>query len=256
MNRWDRQCLLRATAASIAVWLLCVLVVAATDEGGVPWAARVGRALPTAPLAAAVAVGLTLSYARSRGELRALEALGRSETRSARATVVGGVVPAFVLGGLALCAIVDVSSFFPRTGASQVSVRIDDAGFVDDAHGVRISREGELSRTAAQAAAPERRLPDGAHLATGLTVTCAAFAMALASSSRPGRRRRAWLVAAAAAAITSLVCFQLSAASRIPAWLAIVPQLVVLVGWCVPDASGARVGAARWWTKSLPRTAR
>jgi hypothetical protein len=227
MTPWDRRALVRAAAASIVAWALCVLVVAATDEGGVPWAARLGRALPTAPLAAALGAGLVLARARSRGELRALEAAGQSASRSAYGPVIGGVLPAALLSALALAAVLDISSFFPRPGSMQRVVRADRDSFLDAAAGLRISPDGAIAREGEAASLRDIGQPQGARLAVAAAVLGASIALALATARPPGLPRRAWMAVAGLAALASLGCFQLAAVARAPAWLAIVPHVLV-----------------------------
>src|SRR5512140_3180271 len=93
-SSWDARALRRAFGVGALMVALAWLVTAATDEGNVAWAARLGRALPTTPICAAIAI----APARGRGELRALAALGRSPWQNARAAALGGAMVAAIAG--------------------------------------------------------------------------------------------------------------------------------------------------------------
>jgi hypothetical protein len=222
--------LLRALATATAAWIVCVLVVAATDEGSVPWAARLGRSLPAAPIAAAIGVALTVSTARTRGELRALEALGRSERDSVLSAVVGSLIPCTALAVLALCTVLDVSSFFPRPDARKIHVRPDGVAFVDEERGLRIDPDGSFSMGTIRSAVDES-LPRGARVATFGAVLFASIVFALAASRTPGPERRRSIVWATATSGASIALFQLSAAGRLPPLLGVAPQAALLFAW-------------------------
>ncbi|MDP9150349.1 MAG: hypothetical protein M3O36_10470, partial [Myxococcota bacterium] len=69
---WDARLFARSAVAAALAFLVTWLVTAATDEGGVSWAERAGRAAPLAPVCAAAGVWLVLAPVRSRGEALAL----------------------------------------------------------------------------------------------------------------------------------------------------------------------------------------
>src|SRR6185312_432760 len=116
VTRWDAIVFFRAAVlAALALGLAC-LITAATDEGGVAWGERAGRTLPLTPICAAVGAWGALAAVRARGEVRALEALGRSRVQIAAAAVAGAaavaLVAAMCVGGLGG---VDVAGFYPAT---------------------------------------------------------------------------------------------------------------------------------------------
>jgi hypothetical protein len=204
----------RAAVTAFGAWLVCLLVVAATDEGGVAWVVRLGRSLMMAPICAAVGAGLTLSVARATGELRALAAIGRPETESSRSTVVGAMVPPCVLALLALVAVIDVSSFFPRPDARKAHIRADAHGFVDDDRGLRIDDAGVITVVARTTTDDAPVAPTSARLAVVLTVLLGSVAFAKVASLASGPLRRRWIGWSLAASAGAIAAFQIAAASR------------------------------------------
>src|SRR4051794_23815483 len=97
MTSWDLRAFGRAFALAGLALAIAWLLTAATDEGGVPWGVRAGRTLPVAPACAALGAWIALLPARARGEVRALEALGRAPWQSGIAAGLGGAA-------LAVCA--------------------------------------------------------------------------------------------------------------------------------------------------------
>src|SRR6516225_7575407 len=87
-TRWDSRLFLRAAVVAVAALALAWLVTAATDEGGISWGERAGRALPLTPGCAAIGVWAALAPSVARGEVRALEALGRSPAQIGAAAVL------------------------------------------------------------------------------------------------------------------------------------------------------------------------
>lgn len=206
--------LARGAITALGAWVVCLLVIALTDEGGVAWGVKLGRSLMMAPICAAIGVGLTLSAARATGELRALAAIGRPETESALSTITGAIAPACVLALLALTAVIDVSSFFPRSDARKAHVRADAQGFVDDDRGLRIDDRGVISTTPRATVPQEASAPATARLAVALTVVLGALAFARVASLRAGRARRRWAAASLGAAAIAIAAFQLAASSH------------------------------------------
>lgn len=206
--------LVRATLTASVAWLVCLLVVAATDEGGVAWFTRLGRSLMMAPICAAIGVGLTLSIARATGELRALASIGRPETVSAWSAITGAVLPACVLALLALISVIDVSSFFPRPDSRKAHVRADVNGFVDDDRGLRIDDTGVITIVPRLASSDEPNASASARLAVVLTVILGSIAFARVASIAPGRERRRWIAWSLGATALAIAAFQLAASSR------------------------------------------
>ena len=90
MTAWDARTFARGLAIALATLGIAFVVTAASDEGGIAWGERAGRALPIAPVCAAVGAWLALAPGRARGEDVALAALGRSPWERHAAAIVGG----------------------------------------------------------------------------------------------------------------------------------------------------------------------
>src|SRR4051812_15382144 len=146
-TEWDARIATRAAMIATAALLATWFVTAATDEGGLSWGMRAGRALPLAPACAAIGTWLALAPGPARGEARTLEALGRSPLQRAAAAVAGGAAIALV-AAVAIVAVrrVDVEGFYPRLARS-VTYRFEGGAFVSD-DGLRIARTGAPSRAA------------------------------------------------------------------------------------------------------------
>lgn len=220
--------LARAAVTSLGAWIVCVLIVAATDEGGITWATRVGRSLMTAPVCAAIGAGLTLSVARASGELRALEAIGRREGESVRSAIAGGVAPAMLLSALVLAALLDVSSFFPRSDSRKLHVRADATGFVDDERGLRIDEHGGFTPVARSTAADDSSVPASARLSAALTIALGSVVFARAAAREAGKERRRWIGWALVATALTIAAFQLAASNHLRPIAAPLPLAVLL----------------------------
>jgi hypothetical protein len=85
----------------LAAAAIAVLVEAVTDEG-VTWMVRLARALPALPLASAAGAAMAIRVLHTRGEVRALEALGRPPARSGLAAAVGATLVVAVVAGVVL----------------------------------------------------------------------------------------------------------------------------------------------------------
>src|SRR5512140_1295154 len=145
-SSWDARALRRAFGVGALMVALAWLVTAATDEGNVAWAARLGRALPTTPICAAIGAWIAIAPARGRGELRALAALGRSPWQNARAAALGGAMVAAIAGlSVMTSSWVDVEGFYPAIGGS-ADVRFEGGVFVDHDSGWQIAADGALAR--------------------------------------------------------------------------------------------------------------
>src|SRR6185312_10710358 len=152
VTRWDVVVFMRSAVAAALALGLAWLVTAATDEGGVAWGERAGRTLPLTPVCAAVGVWAAIAPAQNRGEVRALEGLGRSRVQVAAAAVAGGalvaVVAAVLIGTLGA---VDVAGFYPmavRPGGWQWQA----GAFVNHALGLLVRADGTPVRLAAEGA--------------------------------------------------------------------------------------------------------
>jgi len=245
LTRWDTRVALRALVLGAIAFLVAWLVTATTDEGGIAWGVRAGRTLPIAPVCAAIATAIVIAQARARGEVRALEALGRSPAENAIAAVAGGAATAVVAAlVMAASAKVDVDGFFPvaRHGVTYAFV---EGGFVDRASGWRIEADGAIARvdadpSASASASLPRHARNAAALSTGLSGIALPLLAAHLLLTRPlaasGARRarfgrgsplRAFAVVAAAA-VASILSFHAAAVGRIPALVASLPMALLL----------------------------
>jgi hypothetical protein len=240
-SSWDGRALRRALGVGALMVGLAWLVTAATDEGNVAWSARLGRALPTTPICAAIGAWIAIAPARVRGELRALAALGRSPWQNARAAALGGALVAAVAAvAIGTWSRVDIQGFYPEIGGS-ADVRFEGDAFVDHDSGWQIDKDGDLSRAATPPAPRDVRVPPHGRAAAGLATFFAGLALALITAY-PERRAR-WLGAGAAVGAAMLVLFQAAAAHRVvPAWAAVPPALLLAV-------AAARYREARWPTR-------
>ncbi len=243
-SQWDGRALRRALFVGTLMVGLAWLVTAATDEGNVAWAARLGRALPTTPICAAIGAWIAIAPARGRGELRALAALGRSPWQNARAAALGGAMVAAIAGlAIAISSRVDVEGFYPAIGGS-ADVRFEDDAFVDHDSGWKIGQDGTLAPAITPTPPRDARIPPHGRASAGLATFLAGLALALITAHpAPPRRRAMWLGIGALSGAATLFLFQAAAAHRVmPAWAALPPALLLA-------AAAARYREARWRTK-------
>jgi hypothetical protein len=230
-TRWDARQLVRAVVVAAIALGLAWLVTAATDEGGIAWRERAGRTLPLTPLCAAVGAWVALAPVRARGEALALEALGRSPAQIAAAAAVGGALVALVAamllgaGGRA----VDVAGFFP-TATHAAAWTWDGAGFVDRVQGLRVGTDGAPQRFVVEAGTVLTGVPPFGRAAAAVATALAGLALPLlvAHASVVRARPLPVALAAGAALAASVVLFQAAAARLVPAWLGVLPPLVLL----------------------------
>ncbi|MBN1607973.1 MAG: hypothetical protein JW940_15155 [Polyangiaceae bacterium] len=139
-DRWLGRQTLGFTAAATA---LAAGVVMLTDEAGSSAGMRVARVAALAPGLAALGGCVALSQASSRGELRALAALGANPWRAGWGVSVAG----WLIGAaaaLVLCTTwVDASALFPAVPAS-ATWAADGATFIEPFAGVRVLPEGSF----------------------------------------------------------------------------------------------------------------
>jgi hypothetical protein len=239
VTRWDMVVFARAAVVAGLALALAWLITAATDEGGVPWGERAGRTLPLTPVCAAV---------RARGEVRALEALGRSRVQIALAAIAGGaaiaLAAAAVLGAIRT---VDVTGFYPAA-LHPNAWQWQDGAFVNRAQGLVVDADGTPTRLAPPTEA--RRLtgiPQGGRAAASIATALAGVALpmllaqlllarhagtALGERLGPSHVTASarWPVAAATAAAiaASVMLFQAAAARLVPALSAALPPAALL----------------------------
>jgi hypothetical protein len=235
---WDLRAFGRAAGVTALTLVLAWLVTAATDEGGVSWGERAGRTLPLTPLCAAMGAWVALAPARSRGEARALAALGRSRAGVGGAAVAGAAAVALAAAlMLGVVRSVDLTGFYPT--ATHASAWSFDAGaFLDGARGLRVTADGTPEHVPALAgAAAASGLPRFARLAAAVTTALAGVALPLllahailgrAQDARFDRTDARIAAGAAVAIAASIVLFQAAAARELPSMLAPLPALALL----------------------------
>jgi hypothetical protein len=246
VTRWDAVVFVRAAALAALALALAWLITAATDEGGVPWGERAGRTLPLTPVCAAVGAWGALAPVRARGEVRALEALGRSTGQIAMAAIAGGAAVALAAAmALGTLRTVDVAGFYP-SAQHPSAWHWEDGAFVNPAQGLVVDAEGTPARVAPPSEArPLIGIPPlgraAASIATGLAgialpMLLAQLLLARHASVTVGERSRSlpagarWPAAAAAAAaiVGSVMLFQAAAARLVPALSAALPPAALL----------------------------
>ncbi|HTB74309.1 MAG TPA: hypothetical protein VK762_13755 [Polyangiaceae bacterium] len=247
VTRWDAVVFARAAIVAGLALTLAWLITAATDEGGVPWGERAGRTLPLTPVCAAVGAWGALAPVRARGEVRALEALGRSRVQIALAAIAGGaavaLAAAVVLGAIRA---VDVAGFYP-SAIHASAWRWESGAFVNRALGLVVDAAGSPARFAAPAEVrPLTGIPQGGRAAAAIATALAGVALPMllaellmARHAGPaegerlgdaGVRASRWPAAAAAGAAIALsvMLFQAAAARLVPPICAALPPAALL----------------------------
>jgi hypothetical protein len=223
---WDRAIGGRAAALAAITAAVTLLVVATTDDGA-PWSRRLAMWAALSPAAGAVGVLAAVRVAETRGELRALAALGADPILSVRGAVVAGVAVALLGPALACTGLADLEALFPRPVAPRVWVVDADGAMHELTQGLRLAAGGLLSLSSGPV------LPDASGLSAAARASAVAAAGALAViapvwaglPSSPGRRA----LAAAAVLASLIVAFQSVAAGRAPAPLVLVPAALLLL---------------------------
>lgn len=241
MTSWDARALARALAATCVAFLIGWLVTAASDEGGLTVGARAGRTVPLLPLFSAVGAAIAVGGRRTRQEVRALAALGRSPLRSAAIVAAGAATPALASAlVIALVARADASAFYPSPQSSDRFTYADGA-FVSEALGARVDvATGEIALGPAREAAGEPGLPRGGRAAAAVAMALAALALSLLAArtaidaapdeDRATSRRRVARAggALAATALATTLVFQAAAAGAVTPWTAVIPPITLL----------------------------
>jgi hypothetical protein len=247
VTRWDTVVFLRAALVAGLALGLAWLITSVTDEGGVAWGERAGRTIPLTPICAAVGAWGALGPMRARGEVRALEALGRSLGQIAAAAIAGGatlaVGAALALGSLSA---VDAAGFYP-TALRPSAWHWEADTFVNHVRGLRVDAEGTPERFAPPIEVqPRATIPPRGRGAAALATAMAGLALPMLLSqlllgrpsggagggrSAPGRGlgRPLWpVVLAVASVVASVMLFQAAAAHLVPALLAALPPAFLL----------------------------
>ena len=230
VTAWDVRMAGGALALGALLFAVACLVTGATDEGSVHWATRVARTLPVVPLCGAAVTWLALRRAQRRGEMLALESIGASPARAAAFVVAGAALLACVAASCVLVIRGAEDAFFPRAVARDDVVAMD-AAFVDRARGVRIARDGVLTRQVPAISASGGE-PAGSHARTASAAAVLALLgialpllAARAARGRPGRS----VALAAAMCVLCILSMQAAAVGRAPPVLACVPAAALLI---------------------------
>ncbi len=248
---WDAALARRAAAVGLVTAAASLFIVAATDDGA-PWPRRLAMWAALLPIAGAIGAAAAVRLAASRGELRALEALGVEPARVVLGAGAGGMAIAALGPALAASRWSDLAALFPRPVVGRTWVA-DGAGLVEATLGVRASPGGGLALTGSTGAGVgglEGPLPPGALGAAVATLVAAALVVpvwaALNAGGRPtgapaapagGAMRRA--LVGLASVLSVIIAFQAVASGRLPAWVLAVGPLIPLV-----DLAAARYRAA------------
>lgn len=238
---WDLRLGRRAAALAALTALVALLVTVATDEGG-PWSRRVAMAAALSPVAGAIGVFAALRIAESRGELRALAAIGGDPRRIARGAIVACVLVG-LLGPLAAWLFAgDMEALFPRPVVPRSWVLHGAGGMRELTQGLVLAPGGVLSLLDAEAPAPtgpSSGARPGALVSTAMLAVLAPLWAGLPASPR----RRA--LAAVVVLATMIVAFQLVAAGRVPVAAVLLPPLCLLLeSALLARAVGASTGDA------------
>lgn len=255
---WDRSTFARGCAIALATLALGFVVTAASDEGGLAWGVRAGRALPLAPVCAAVGAWLALAPGRARGEDVALAAIGRSPWgRHAAAVLGGGVVALAAAIAIAAVSRVDVRGFYPRAEAAiewhadaRSAASADTSAFTSEDGRWKIAGNGEptFTRDASSLATSSTALPRAARAAAAMATAFAGLALPmLAARARSKRAIVAALAAIGVASLATVLAFQAAAITRVPALVAPIGPLLLLAA----AVSGYR--ALPWRRARYPR---
>lgn len=147
MSAWDRHLGLRTLFFGVPVSLLCVVVIAATDEGGGFWdvlSRRLSMWAAAAPVLGMAVVLLSLRIARVRGEERALCGIGVSPLRARLFAVLAGMCWGCAGAGFLASDQADVSVLFPKPEKARVWVVESDHSVIEVSARIRILRGGDV----------------------------------------------------------------------------------------------------------------
>jgi hypothetical protein len=227
LTAYDALLARRSAALGLAVAVLVFLTMLATDDTSGTHASRLGRLAALTSLAGGAGAFLGAAQARSRGEMRALEATGLTPFRASVGAVMGGAVVGLFGVALALVPGVDLSRLFPRALPAEAMWTRDAAGWLDPVHSVRVTAEGALHWAGTAS--------DGGRLAswpapvaeTVIALAVAAVAFPLWATARERFPRRALVCFAVASA--AVFVFHLVAAQRTSAMSLVLPPLFLLV---------------------------
>jgi hypothetical protein len=228
LTRYDWLLARRTAALGVALAALIFSVMVGTDDPLATLGGRLGRLAALSSVAGAGAAFVATEQARSRGELRALGALGVAPVVTTRGAVVGGAAVGGAGAILAGMSAVDLSPLFPRAAPFGGSWVPQGDAWLETTRGVLVRAGGELVSVGATAVASE-----ASHVPRGATVAAlglAAIGLPLWGTARGPVAHRATVALVAACAAVG--AFHLVAAERLPAAaLAIAPALLTADAW-------------------------
>lgn len=153
LNPHGKHQLLRVLLLGALLYGLALGLTWATDEADASWGQRAARLGALGPLIAGIATWLSGQLGRSRGEARALLALGYSPTQLERGAVYAGWLLALAGLCVALGPWASQQSLFPALESGRNWLVLADGTLLDPL-GARYSAERGLSLTGAHAAPP------------------------------------------------------------------------------------------------------
>jgi len=240
ITAYDVKLARRALAIAALSACVALVVIVATDEGG-DLARRAALVAALSPALGGIGALAAARIASSRGETRALEALGASPDRALLGALVGGMIVAAMGPLLVLSSIADLEPLFPRPSEPSAWVAAPGGGMRDAVRGTLLGPSGALvvvpSRVGPSVSAP----PPERRVAVGLALVILALGAPLSAIERGSRTARAALVALVVFAM--IAAFQLAAARRASSFVVCVPPIVLLA---VALASRYRGTTSRW----------
>lgn len=233
LNHYDLALARRVLAAGLLLGALAFVITAATDEAGSSTEDRLGRVAAFLPILGALAASVVLAQTRSRGEMRALQALGVSPARAVRGAWLGAALVGLVGPALVVLNAASVDSLFPRIDVPSAWTFVDGL-WVDGRTTLAVNPRGDVelgSATRLPNAAPPSLGP--ATVLTLALTSVIAPAWALAETSTTRR-----FVVAVVVGFGAVTLFHLVAAERLPPLALVAIPLLLLVDVGLRGKSG------------------
>jgi hypothetical protein len=222
---WDRRLAARAVAIAAIAATVTLVIVAATDDGA-PWPRRLAMWAALAPVAGALGSAGAIRIARSRGEARALLALGVEPSRLALGAVLGGVALALLGAALAASGWADLAALFPRPAVARVWAPDGAGGMREATLGILVGPGGAISRTGVDPSGLAG-LPPNAGLAAVIAVGLGALGAPPWASLELPRLRK--LVVALISVVALIIGFQAVAAGRTTPLVLVLSPMALLI---------------------------
>jgi hypothetical protein len=186
LTRYDASLGARALLFTAVCVAVATAVVMLTDEPFSNAHMRVARLSAFAPALAAVGASVAIAQAQSRGELRALVALGAAPWRASRGAAVATWLVGAIAVGLLISSYADPAALFPIV--TPASWQRAGAGLVETATGVYVSMSGELSFASLRASPMVEYQPSRWAAAMAIAPLAATVPSWIATPSRLGAR--------------------------------------------------------------------